>query len=101
MKSVLFLLVVAGVHGFVVPPANLALTFRHRGGLGHTLEPAPYKMDRVILAAKKKKDDVDSTPTPRDNTQLYGALAIFVVGCLFDFFVTHHGVGPWDPNYVL
>jgi hypothetical protein len=101
VKSALLLLVVSAVHGFVAPPANLLLMAHHRGGLGRTLEPAPAKTDLLILAAKNKKDDVNSTPTQRDNKQLYGALAIFAVGCLFDFFVTHHGVGPWDPNYVL
>jgi hypothetical protein len=36
----------------------------------------------------------------RRKTQQVGAAAVLFVGIVYDFFVTHHGVGFWDPNYI-
>jgi|AntRauTorckE5430_2_1112549.scaffolds.fasta_scaffold151729_1 hypothetical protein len=94
----LIYLVMSGAHGFVSHKAELPT--HHRCKLGRESRFLPTNGDSMFLTAKKK-DDVGNTPKPKDNSQLYGALAFFAVGCLFDFFVTHHGVGPWDPNYVL
>lgn len=95
----IFYVVVTGVHGFASPQFN-ALSKSSNYKLGYDSRYIPSNGGRMLLTAKKK-DDVDSTSKPKDNSQLYGALAFFAVGCLFDFFVTHHGIGPWDPNYVL
>jgi hypothetical protein len=37
----------------------------------------------------------------RRKKQQIGAVAVLLFGVLFDFFVTHHGVGFWDPNYIV
>jgi len=44
-------------------------------------------------------EESEEAQARRRNQQL-GAAAVLAFGILYDFFVTHHGVGFWDPNYV-
>ena len=59
-----------------------------------------------ILLRAKKMDDNNGAEATEDNDgrqkkQLVASLGVFFVAALIDFFVTHHGVGPWSPDYKL
>ena len=64
----------------------------------------------MAMVRKKKQqplgsiDEDDKSTTlnaNRQRKQQLGAVAVVVVGVVYDFFITHQGVGFWDPNYVV
>jgi len=80
---------------------------------------APVPPSRGVSPGRSIPDNVIGSPThgrtantalpmalseesaERRRKQQLGAGAVLLFGILYDFFVTHHGVGPWDPNYIL
>ena len=54
----------------------------------------------VTFLSMAEESDETSRQTKRRNQQL-GAAGVVLFGVLYDFFVTHHGVGFWDPNYIV
>mmetsp|Transcript_36982 Transcript_36982/g.66540 ORF Transcript_36982/g.66540 Transcript_36982/m.66540 type:complete len:121 (-) Transcript_36982:276-638(-) len=63
------------------------------------MTPASTSARRPVtfLSMTDESDERDAT---RRKQQL-GAAAVLLFGVLYDFFITHHGVGFWDPNYVV
>jgi len=66
----------------------------------------PSNVKPTVMNLKGKNNDKsEEVQTESDDTrqrnQQVGALAVFAFAALFDFFVTHHGVGFWDPSYKL
>ena len=57
---------------------------------------APFKRTTLQMANDEESEE---SKAKRKNQQL-GAAALLLFGILYDFFVTHNGVGFWDPNYV-
>ena len=62
------------------------------------------------MVGKKKQppvsiDDDDKSTTGknenRQRNQQFGAVAVILFGVVYDFFITHQGIGFWDPNYVV
>mmetsp|Transcript_4243 Transcript_4243/g.8214 ORF Transcript_4243/g.8214 Transcript_4243/m.8214 type:complete len:111 (-) Transcript_4243:492-824(-) len=56
---------------------------------------------RSSMSMSKGEGDERDERDERRRNQQKGAVAVFLVSILFDFFVTHHGIGFWDPNYVV
>lgn len=54
----------------------------------------------VTVLSMADDDESDERKTRQRNQQL-GAAALLLFGVLYDFFITHHGVGIGDPNYVV
>ena len=54
----------------------------------------------VTFLSMADESESDERQAKRRNQQL-GAGALVLFGVLYDFFVTHHGVGFWDPNYIV
>lgn len=68
----------------------------------------PPRTISMAMVRKKKQPPVsieDDKSTGknenRQRNQQFGAVAVVVFGVLYDFFITHQGVGFWDPNYVV
>ena len=64
-----------------------------------TVKPAATKSNNAWKNAVEMPDE--SEKMSKKSQQQSGAAAVFLAACAFDLFVTHQGVGPWDPNYVL
>ena len=62
----------------------------------NTLEGEMADMSAELKAAMASKQENE-----RRRKQQLGAAAVVLFGVLYDFFITHHGVGFWDPNYVV
>jgi hypothetical protein len=60
--------------------------------------PVPFPVTSTSLSMATEESE--ESKAKRRNQQL-GAGALLLFGVLYDFFITHHGVGFWDPNYVL
>eukprot|EP00588_Corethron_pennatum_P011928 CAMPEP_0194274176 /NCGR_PEP_ID=MMETSP0169-20130528/7323_1 /TAXON_ID=218684 /ORGANISM="Corethron pennatum, Strain L29A3" /LENGTH=87 /DNA_ID=CAMNT_0039017301 /DNA_START=60 /DNA_END=323 /DNA_ORIENTATION=- len=82
--------------GFVIPtPPHLT------GAVYSTpFSPVTTPLHPTSLFAVSGDEEAEERQAKRKTQQL-GAAAVLLVGILYDFFVTHHGVGPWDPNYIL
>jgi hypothetical protein len=67
------------------------------------IKEAPRKISNKAWknAVEQPDESVGASKKSQSSQQQKAAVALFLGACLFDFFVTHHGVGPWDPNYVL
>jgi hypothetical protein len=59
--------------------------------------PVPFPVASTSLSMATEESE-DSKAKRR--SQQLGAGALLLFGVLYDFFITHHGVGFWDPNYV-
>jgi hypothetical protein len=57
--------------------------------------PSPMTSTSLSMGTEES----ESSKARRRSQQL-GAGALLLFGVLYDFFITHHGVGFWDPNYV-
>ena len=109
-------------HGFVVLPsttcgrrigASVASTPTASSPSQQQQQPPPVSPSRTTAMAmvRKKKqqplgsiDEDDKSTTlnaNRQRKQQLGAVAVVVVGVVYDFCITHQGVGFWDPNYVV
>jgi len=75
------------------PPSPLTITLTLTSGVTSSL-----------FMARKKEEEENSeeliSPEERQKKQQLGAVALLSFGIVYDFFVTHHGVGFWDPNYI-
>ena len=108
-------------HGFVVLPST---TCGRRIGASVASTPtasspsqqqqpppvSPSHTTAMAMVRKKKQqplgsiDEDDKSTTlnaNRQRKQQLGAVAVVVVGVVYDFCITHQGVGFWDPNYVV
>ena len=89
---------------FYLLPASLSIRENSHDFLGHRSMLTPLSARKKGLQKSELKEaEVDGagyTAEKRAQQQSY-ALGLFFVACIYDFFVTHHGVGFWDPNYVL
>lgn len=94
----------------VVFSSSNAFLFQQRGicaqrtclSLSPRLSRSPTGPNVANLSAKKIDTEVNQpTEEERRQKQQIGAAAVVIFAVLFDFFVTHHGVGFWDPNYVV
>mmetsp|Transcript_36473 Transcript_36473/g.43962 ORF Transcript_36473/g.43962 Transcript_36473/m.43962 type:complete len:122 (+) Transcript_36473:48-413(+) len=97
--------------GFLIPTTNQNIYHATTAAaiISAPLDPTdptrlPILRTTTHLEASPRDDDEDAQAEERQarrKTQQLGAAAVLLVGVLYDFFVTHQGVGPWDPNYVL
>mmetsp|Transcript_6446 Transcript_6446/g.17522 ORF Transcript_6446/g.17522 Transcript_6446/m.17522 type:complete len:121 (+) Transcript_6446:10-372(+) len=60
---------------------------------------AVKKVAKKAPARKGKATPLEAEKKPLE-TKYIAAYGLVAFGILYDFFVTHGGVGPWDPNYV-
>ena len=109
--AVLTLLHVRMANGFTFTPLSLSPA-RFAGTAGETTRcPAAavitittsnrHRHRRpVTFLSMADESESDERQAKRRNQQL-GAGALVLFGVLYDFFVTHHGVGFWDPNYIV
>ena len=58
---------------------------------------SPLRQTSFLSMTEGPSDDA----LERRKKQQIGAVTVLLFGVLFDFFVTHHGVGFWDPNYIV
>ena len=126
MTLSLHTLTMTRTHGFVVLPsttcgrrigASVASTPTASSPSQQQQQPPPVSPSHTTAMAmvRKKKqqplgsidEDEDKRTTGknaanrRQRKQQLGAVAVVVVGVVYDFFITHQGVGFWDPNYVV
>jgi hypothetical protein len=76
--------------GVVVSPANTPEMTR----------PMPMPFPVTSTSLSMATEESEESKEKRKKQQL-GAAAVLLFGVLYDFFITHHGVGFWDPNYVV
>jgi len=50
--------------------------------------------------ANNSEEELTISREERQKKQQLGAVALLSFGIVYDFFVTHHGIGFWDPNYI-
>ena len=76
------------------------ITARYPAAVIIALNPRTRISRPVTFLSMAAESDDESRQTKRRNQQL-GAAAVVLFGVLYDFFVTHHGIGFWDPNYIV
>jgi hypothetical protein len=95
--------------GFTITPpmspaciggATFSETARYPAAAIIALNPRTRISRPVTFLSMAAESDDESRQTKRRNQQL-GAAAVVLFGVLYDFFVTHHGIGFWDPNYIV
>mmetsp|Transcript_453 Transcript_453/g.1372 ORF Transcript_453/g.1372 Transcript_453/m.1372 type:complete len:116 (-) Transcript_453:523-870(-) len=104
LALIVALALLSSAHGFsplpVLPPDAARTGVVGSAGITEatTTAPtasAPRSSGTVLYMAEESEESKE-----RRRRQQIGAAAVFLFGALYDFFVTHHGVGFWDPNYV-
>lgn len=85
--------------GFTITPLSPA-RFGGATTASSTTETAASTRRPVTVLSMANDDELDERKKRQRNQQL-GAAALLLFGALYDFFITHHGVGIGDPNYVI
>ena len=93
--------------GFTLTPLSPARFGGGAAGAASCSETTRCPAAAVIMTSTRRPvtflsmaEESDERQAKRRNQQL-GAGAVVLFGVLYDFFVTHHGVGFWDPNYIV
>lgn len=99
-RTVLLALAFAGIVRAFVPSPSPGV---HPRGEVHRVQAPSIRRSACVSLAGRKPGKPPSEPTAVKKgiepkyLVVYGLVAF---GVLYDFFVTHGGVGFWDPNYV-
>jgi len=89
LYALMTVLVIGWAQGFTHPKPS------HFGGIASPTKPRTIRPVTILSMAEESEES-----KARRKTQQVGAAAVLFVGIVYDFFVTHHGVGFWDPNYI-
>jgi hypothetical protein len=107
MKPKVFLVLSMAVAVLLATQTTQGFTPAHCGSrFGAVVSPsnAP-EMTRPVFfpvtstSLSMATEESEESKAKRRSQQL-GAGALLLFGVLYDFFITHHGIGFWDPNYV-